>query len=174
MNSPNLLEASRVLLVGVAATALLDIWQLALSWVFGLPRTNWAHVGRWVSGLRSGALQHTSIAAAPSVAYERTIGWATHYVIGVIYAALYLLVLAATSRSPDIVSAVIFGLVTVAAPWLILQPGLGAGYFASNTPKPNQTRALNLLSHLVFGIGLYVGWASTTLIVSLVARLRVR
>lgn len=157
-------EASTVLFVGIVATAVLDLWALALNRVLGLPRTNWAHVGRWVAGLTSGAVRHESIAAEPSVAYERAIGWSTHYLVGVVYAALYLVLSAAWSRTPDVHSATLFGAVTVAAPWLILQPGLGAGYFASRAPKPNRTRVLNLLSHLVFGVGLYFGCTSSALI----------
>jgi hypothetical protein len=103
-------------------------------------------------------MRHESIAGEPGVAYERAIGWSTHYLVGVVYAALYLVISTVLSRTPDVYSATLFGAVTVAAPWLILQPGLGAGYFASRTPKPNRTRMLNLLSHLVFGIGLYLGW----------------
>lgn len=158
MTSIYLSQAVKILVVGVVATAVLDLWALALGRIFGLPTTHWGHVGRWVAGLRSGAFQHASIAAVPEVAHERAIGWTTHYLIGVVYAALYLGLLAATSQAPSVLSGALFGVATVAAPWLILQPGLGAGYFARNTPRPNKTRALNLMSHLVFGSGLYLGF----------------
>jgi hypothetical protein len=164
MTTLSLPEASRVLFVGIVATALLDVWALTLNRALGLPKTNWAHVGRWVAGLASGAMRHESIAAEPGVSYERAIGWSTHYLVGVVYAALYLVLSTVLSRTPDVYSATLFGAVTVAAPWLILQPGLGAGYFASRTPKPNRTRMLNLLSHLVFGIGLYLGWTLAAVI----------
>ncbi|MNC81522.1 hypothetical protein D3C75_1346770 [compost metagenome] len=59
--------------------------------------------------------------------------------------------------------AFVLGLVTVAAPYLIMQPGMGAGVFASKTPKPNAARARSLLAHGVFGVALYLAgllWAT--------------
>jgi hypothetical protein len=50
----------------------------------------------------------------------------------------------------------------VAAPFLLLQPALGAGIAASRTPRPNVARRRSLVTHLVFGLGLYLaaeGWA---------------
>ena len=38
-------------LVGVFATAVLDLWALMLQRVFAIPMTNWAMVGRWASYL---------------------------------------------------------------------------------------------------------------------------
>jgi hypothetical protein len=151
-------ETSSALFVGIVATACLDLWAVGLNRAFGLPKTNWGHVGRWVTGITSGTFRHESIALARPVAHERVVGWVTHYLIGILYATVYLTSLTAASHTPGVKSAIAFGAVTVLAPWLILQPGLGAGYFARQTPKPNLTRALNVLSHLVFGFGLYVGW----------------
>ena len=36
------------------------------------------------------------------------------------------------------------------------QPGLGIGWAASKTPNPTKVRALNLLAHTVFGLGLWL------------------
>ena len=43
-----------------------------------------------------------------------------------------------------------------AAPYLIMQPGLGMGIAASKTPKPNVARLRSLVNHTVFGLGLYL------------------
>jgi Protein of unknown function (DUF2938) len=40
-------------------------------------------------------------------------------------------------------------------PFFIMQPGLGAGIAASRTPKPNASRLRSVVSHFVFGVGLY-------------------
>jgi hypothetical protein len=58
----------------------------------------------------------------------------------------------------SLLSGLAFGVATVLAPWFILQPGLGLGFFASRAPNPNRTRLLNLLNHAVFGITLYAAW----------------
>ena len=64
------------------------------------------------------------------------------------------------SREPTLISALVFGLVTLAAPWLVMQPAMGAGIFASGTPRPGIVRFVNLSMHTVFGISLYLGWRS--------------
>jgi hypothetical protein len=144
--------------IGVFATATLDLWAMILNRVLNIPVTNWSYVGRWVSGLPSVVYRDEPIAAAPAVPYERTLGWLTHYFTGITYGAAYLFLLGAASREPSAYSAIMFGVATVFAPWLILQPGLGMGFFASHTSRPSITRALNIVSHSIFGLGLYSGW----------------
>jgi hypothetical protein len=48
------------------------------------------------------------------------------------------------------------GVGSVAAPFLILQPGMGAGIAASRTPNPPAARWHSLITHTVFGLGLYL------------------
>ncbi|MCY1457414.1 hypothetical protein D9M71_747140 [compost metagenome] len=61
--------------------------------------------------------------------------------------------------------ALLFGLASLAAPFFILQPGMGAGIAASRTPRPNTARLRSLMAHTVFGIGLYLAaWGSTLLL----------
>jgi hypothetical protein len=37
-----------------------------------------------------------------------------------------------------------------------MQPSLGLGVAASRTPNPTQARLKSLVTHIVFGVGLYV------------------
>jgi hypothetical protein len=46
--------------------------------------------------------------------------------------------------------------VTTLVPFLVLQPSFGLGIAASRTPKPNQARLKSLMTHTVFGLGLYL------------------
>jgi hypothetical protein len=46
--------------------------------------------------------------------------------------------------------------VTVAAPFFVMQPAFGLGIAASKTPNPTQARLHNLLTHTVYGFGLYL------------------
>jgi hypothetical protein len=48
------------------------------------------------------------------------------------------------------------GLVTIAGPWFVMQPAMGAGFAGSRTPNPGATRLRNLATHTVYGIGLYL------------------
>jgi hypothetical protein len=49
------------------------------------------------------------------------------------------------------------GCVFLAAPWLIMQPGPGVGFFAGKAPKPWFARWISVLSHTFFGLGSYMG-----------------
>jgi hypothetical protein len=88
------------------------------------------------------------------------IGWVAHYVVGVLFAALVLgLWGLAWVRQPTIGPALLVGIGTVAAPFLVMQPGMGAGVAASRTPRPAAARVQSLVTHTMFGLGLYAsGW----------------
>lgn len=152
------MSALHVLVVGVIATITLDLWQQILRLVFGIPITDWAMIGRWVGHFRDGQFVHRDIGKATPVAHERALGWLVHYVVGIGYAVVYLLLMAFVFRSPpDLPSALAFAAVSVVVTWFFMEPILGAGVMASRTPKPAVVRAQDLTSHLSLGVGLYVG-----------------
>jgi hypothetical protein len=146
----------RSVVIGTGATALMDVWALFLKAAFGLPLPNWALVGRWFCHLTGGKVFHDDIAAAEPYGNELAIGWIAHYVIGILYAGV-LVVLAGPGwvAAPTFLPAWIVGLVTVGAGWFLLQPGMGAGWAASKRPNRNQIRVLNIIGHTVFALGLY-------------------
>ena len=45
---------------------------------------------------------------------------------------------------------------TVLAPWLVMQPAMGAGIASAKTKSPGQNRARSLVNHTIFGLGLYL------------------
>jgi hypothetical protein len=142
--------------IGIGATVLMDLWAIVLARLFGQSRPNWALVGRWFAHLGRGKVFHDNIAQAEQVPGELTIGWVFHYAVGIVYGFL-LVAFAGTAwlANPTFLPAFFLGMVTVLAAWLLLQPGMGAGWFAARTPRPMKTRALNLIGHTVFAIGLY-------------------
>jgi hypothetical protein len=142
-------------LIGIGAPIVLDLWA-ALLRQFGVASTNWGMVGRWVGHLPSGRFAHDNIADASPVRGERAIGWIVHYVVGIAYASALLAILGlAWARNPTPVPALIFGLITMIAPFFIMQPGMGAGIAASKAPKPNVTRLKVVMAHTVFGLAMY-------------------
>ncbi|MFB9983458.1 DUF2938 domain-containing protein [Mesorhizobium kowhaii] len=145
----------RTIAIGIGATALMDIWAMFLHKAFGQPRPNWGPVGRWVWHL-SDKVFHDDIGDAKPYAHEVALGWAFHYLVGIVY-GIILVVLAGAAwlAAPTFLPAFILGIVTVGAGWFLLAPGLGAGWAASKRPNPMQIRALNLVSHTVFALGLY-------------------
>ena len=87
-------------------------------------------------------------------------GLATHYLIGIAYAALLVALQgAAWLEQPTALPALVFGVLTVAAPWFVMQPAMGAGVLALKTPTPLKNGLRNLANHAVFGAGLYLAAA---------------
>ncbi|MBX3431233.1 MAG: DUF2938 domain-containing protein [Hyphomonadaceae bacterium] len=149
--------ASGVALVGVGATALLDVWSIFLKLTWGVPFPNYTLVGRWIGHFPRGQFAHASMAEAPAVAGEALIGWTAHYAIGVLYAALLVAVGGLSWLSaPTLLPALAVGAITVVAPFLIMQPAMGAGIASSRASNPNTARLRSLAAHVVFGFGLYL------------------
>ncbi|AQV92321.1 DUF2938 domain-containing protein [Cupriavidus necator] len=155
------------IVIGTGATLAMDVWAILRRQWLGVPPLNYGLVGRWLAWLPRGRLCHRPIAATPPVRGENIIGWIAHYVIGILFAAILLALWGLDwARHPTLAPALIVGLGSVAAPFLVMQPAMGAGIAASRTPRPNVARMHSLATHAVFGLGLYVaGW-----VVSLVAR----
>ena len=146
-----------VVVIGVIATLVMDLWQRLLQ-AIGIPTGSWGLVGRWVAGLPRGILVHRPITASPAVQNEVAIGWAFHYAVGIAYAALYLVILKfGFGSKPTLGSALLFSIALLAVPWFVMQPALGMGFMAARTPKPATVRAVNVSVHAVFGLGLYLG-----------------
>lgn len=156
--SPDLLL--RAALIGIGATLVMDLWALLLKRLFGVPSLDYALVGRWLGHLPQGRLTHLGIARSAPIGGERAIGWLAHYGIGILFALLLLAIWGpGWAARPTLLPALIVGIATVAAPFLILQPGMGAGIAASKTPKPGVARLRSLMAHASFGVGLYLaGW----------------
>jgi hypothetical protein len=146
----------RAIAIGIGATALMDIWAIFLNKAFAVPRSNWGLAGRWVWHLGQGKVFHEDIADAAPYAHELALGWAFHYFVGIVYGIVLVMVMgSAWLAAPTFLPAFILGIVTVGAGWFLLAPGMGAGWAASKRPNPMQVRALNLVSHTVFALGLY-------------------
>ncbi len=150
-----------ILLVGIGATALMDLWHLVRKQLFNVPNANWALVGRWVAYMVHGKFRHDSITALPPIRCECLIGWATHYLIGITYSFALVEIFGETwVHNPSIGPALSIGFITVLAPFLIMQPAMGAGFAASLTPKPKSARLHSIAAHGIFGLGLYLtGWS---------------
>ena len=154
------------LLIGAGATIVMDLWTIARQRLFGMPPPNYGLVGRWLAHMPHGRFRHDSIAASPSVRGEHLIGWTAHYLIGIAFAAVLLGFWGLEwVRHPTIGPALIVGIGTVAAPFLLMQPGMGAGIAASRTPRPGAARIQSLITHGIFGLGLYAaGWMTRLLL----------
>jgi hypothetical protein len=146
-------------LVGLGATFLIDLWALALRRGFNIPSLSYCLLGRWLLHMPHGRFVHRSIVAAQPKAFECPVGWVAHYFIGTVFALMFVLV--APERwleQPTLLPALAFGAATTLVPYLVMQPSFGLGVAASKAPNPTQARLKSLMTHTVFGVGLYV-WA---------------
>lgn len=149
----------RVALVGSGATVVMDVWLLFLQRI-GVPTTNFALVGRWIGHVFQGRFVHASIAASAPLPSERALGWLTHYLVGIAYAALLVAVKGVEwLHRPEWMPALAIGLVTVVVPLFIMQPAMGAGIAGSRTPAPLKNFLRSIANHAVFGAGLFLAAA---------------
>jgi hypothetical protein len=145
------------IVVGVGATLFMDLWALFLKNALRIPSPDYCMVGRWLCHMPEGTFRHSSIATAPRKRSECTVGWIAHYVIGVAYAlAFVVLVSGSWLRGPTLLPALLFGVGTVVAPFLLMHPSFGFGIAASKTLDPARARAKSLMAHAAYGVGLYV------------------
>ncbi|MBV8756024.1 MAG: DUF2938 domain-containing protein [Deltaproteobacteria bacterium] len=150
------LEAvARTVAIGAGATLTMDLWAAMLR-RFGIPSLDFALLGRWIGHLPEGRIIHASIGKAAPVRGERALGWIAHYSIGISFAALLLAIFGLRwAHAPTLGPAMLIGLVTVVAPLFVLQPALGAGVASSKTARPVFNTVKSIVTHTVFGLGLY-------------------
>jgi hypothetical protein len=150
-------EIFGAVVIGVGSSLLMDAWNLFLKRAFGIPSLNYCLLGRWFLHVPGGTFFHSSIAAARPMRFECAAGWVAHYTIGVVLALVFLaLAPAQWLARPTAPHALLFGIGTVVFPLFVLQPALGLGIASSKTPKPGRARLKSLMTHGVFGIGLYL------------------
>lgn len=145
------------ILIGLGATLTFDLWALFLKHAFQITPSNFCLVGRWIRHMPEGIFRHSNIGSAPQKSAECIVGWIAHYMIGIMFAmALVTLVGTDWLQHPTLIPAIVVGVVTVLAPFFIMQPSFGFGFAASKISNPMQARLRSLINHTVFGIGLYL------------------
>jgi len=143
--------------IGLGATLVMDLWNLFLNRAFSIPSLNYCLLGRWLRHMPGGRFRHANITAAPQKPFECPVGWIAHYTIGVMFALVFVALAPGDwIARPTVLPALLYGIGTVVFPFFILQPSFGLGMAASRTPRPMQARLKSLVTHAVFGIGLYI------------------
>lgn len=147
----------RVILIGIGATILMDVWALFLKFFFKIPSLNYAMVGRWIGHFSNGQFVHKNITQSPYINKERFIGRTVHYIIGVVFSGVLISIYGITwIEEPTLFPAILIGIVTIVAPFFLMQPCFGFGIAASKTPNPMFSRILSLFAHSIYGLGLYL------------------
>lgn len=149
--------ASNAVLIGVGGTAVMDLWMLFMKYGFGVPPIDYARIGRWLGHFPSGRFVHANIDETERVVGEAALGWSVHYAFGVAMGALLIATCGlAWARNPTVTPPLALGLLTIVIPFFVVQPAFGMGFAASKAPNAKFARLRSLMTHVAFGIGLYL------------------
>ncbi len=146
-----------ILVTGLAGATAADIGRSIYQWVTGFPAVNWSVTGRWFLMVLQGQPYVPGIGTAPSLPHELLAGHVAYYTIAVVFAGVYLTLLGLLKRPPTLWNGLIFGVVTMAFPFFVQMPLMGAGVLASATATPWLVIGRTLVHHSSFGLGLGLG-----------------
>lgn len=145
------------LVTGIFSTIALDIWGALALKVSGRMPTNWGMVGRWLTGLPHGQwVLRGDDPSAPRTG-EYALGWIFHYLVGISYSVLLLLICGTGFvQAPRVLPVLFVGVVVSSlAGLMILMPGMGGGVFGCKLPNQRSTIIYVLVAHLVYALALY-------------------
>lgn len=163
MNALDIISASIV--IGVGATAFMDVFAWFQKRFFEIPSLNYALVGRWIIGMTRGQFFHNTILQAPPQHNERAIGWLSHYGIGVLFVFVMLALMGEDwLLAPNPMNPLLTGVLSLCAPFLFMQPAFGFGLAASKTSSPWVARQRSLFAHLSYGVGIYLAGLAWSLL----------
>ena len=146
----------QTIFIGIGATLFMDLYALILKF-FNINSLDYRFVGRWLGHFPKGKFFHNKIMESPAIIYEVALGWITHYLIGITFAFLLVFIFGKNwIENPTFTPSLIIGIITIIGPFLLMQPAFGFGIAGSNLPDPNKARLMSLITHSIFGIGLYI------------------
>lgn len=153
------IEINDILIAGVLACLVMDTFQRLLFLILNILPSNWGMVGRWTAyTVTRGKVINPKIDTLPAISGETSLGWLVHYLVGVGYALVYLVMQEAGWLDNSFYSGAIFGIASVAVPWFFFLPAMGKGIMARLTDNPRLVCFLALLNHFVFGLGMAFGF----------------
>jgi hypothetical protein len=142
---------------GIGATLLTDLWNIFLRLGFKIQSLNFCLLGRWILYMPTGKFRHNNLKATSPKSFECLIGWLAHYSIGAGFAIFFIIIISADwFKQPTLVPALLYGIGTVIFPLFVMQPAFGLGFASSNTPKPVQAISKSIMTHIIFGVGLWL------------------
>jgi hypothetical protein len=142
--------------LGLGATVFTDLAGILRQ---GWTATNgfYCLVGRWVGSVSRVELLHTDIRNTPRLKTEAALGWTAHLLLGLLFGMAFAVLFGPTAlHEPKAWQGLSFGLATVLVPWLVFQPLFGWGVAVSKAPEPWKMRLRGLVTHLTFGLGLWL------------------
>ena len=143
---------------GLFATIIFDLYQLSLNYAYGIEKPKWNLLGRYFLGYKEGKFIRETLIDDEELYNELFWGYFFHYLIGILYGIVFVILNFLLFDYPSILLAYIFGFSTVLGAWCFLMPfAYNLGFFASKSEQKANLLAQNLIAHFVFGTGLFIG-----------------
>ena len=143
---------------GLFATIIFDLYQLSLNYAYGIEKPKWNLLGRYFLGYKEGKFIRETLIDDEELYNELFWGYFFHYLIGILYGIVFVILNFSLFDYPSILLAYIFGFSTVLGAWCFLMPfAYNLGFFASKSEERPNLLVQNLIAHFVFGTGLFVG-----------------
>ena len=144
---------------GVIATLLFDLFQISITYAYGINKPKWDLAGRYFIGVSRGKYIQEDLVNEPTEHIELIVGYSVHYLIGIIYGIIYVIINSLFMEEPSLIFALVIGFLTVLGSWCLMMPyAYNSGFFASKKENQKQILVQNLLAHFVFGVGLFLGY----------------
>ena len=145
-------------LIGIVATLTMDVLTVAaikFRLIAPLPPQL---IGRWFASVARGQVFHGDIGQVSPFNHEMAFAVPAHYAIGATLALLYLFANSAFGLNPrSLLTALGFALCTNLLPWLLMFPAMGYGWFGTHGPSGTRLFLSSLVTHCLYGIGLWFG-----------------
>jgi hypothetical protein len=146
------------LISGLIATIIFDIFQQSLNFAYGIEKPKWELIGRYFLGYKRGIFNRVLIIEDELEKNELFWGYLIHYLIGAVYGIFYVSLNELFFTYPSILVAYFVGFISVLGAWCYLMPfAFNLGFFASKSENRLKIMSQNLISHFVFGTGLFIG-----------------
>jgi len=143
---------------GLFATIIFDLFQSSLNYAYGIEKPKWNLLGRYFLGYKESKFIRKTLIDDEEIDNELFWGYFFHYLIGIIYGIIFVILNFLLFEYPSILLAYIFGFSTVLGAWCFLMPfAYNLGFFASKSDQRINLLVQNLIAHFVFGTGLFVG-----------------
>ncbi|TDR20676.1 DUF6789 family protein [Marinicella litoralis] len=127
------MNLAKTVSAGVVATAVMSLIGFYLAPMMGLPKMDF--------GQMLGSNN-------PMMAMPYWAGWAIHFMMGIIFAIVFVKVVAPVLKGSYLIRGLVFGMLLFVLAQLLVMPMMGAGVFAGGHMP---TIVGSLLGHLVFG-----------------------
>ena len=143
---------------GLFATIIFDLFQSSLNYAYGVEKPKWNLLGRYFLGYKESKFIRKTLIDDEELDNELLWGYFFHYLIGIIYGIVFVILNFLLFDYPSILLAYIFGFSTVLGSWCFLMPfAYNLGFFASKSDLRANILFQNLIAHFVFGTGLFIG-----------------